>query len=122
MNGSQLQQTRLGQASVVDVGRPRLLQALYGVLILLSLVLSLKVVVGVVGVDPDSANTLALWLGVKQHGLGWLADWSFTQDNWLFSLLPVNALLFELLGPRAEIPIYVGWVVFAAPAARTAGR
>jgi len=39
--------------------------------------------------DPDIYVPVALWRGVREHGLGFLATWGHTDDNWVFSLLPL---------------------------------
>ncbi len=55
-----------------------------------------------------------LWHGVRAHGLGFLRDWMWAQDNWLFSLLPWSAALYALAGPRPALVVGTGWAVFVA--------
>jgi hypothetical protein len=78
------------------------------------LFLSLKVVSGSFGVEPDTSHSLMLWYGVNEHGLSWVKDWLFTQDNWLFSLVPVHFLEFWILGPKPSLVIITGWAIFVA--------
>lgn len=78
------------------------------------LYLSLKVVLGSFGVEPDASHSLMLWYGVNEHGLSWVKDWLFTQDNWLFSLVPVHFIEFWLLGPKPSLVIITGWAIFVA--------
>ena len=58
--------------------------------------------------------SLELWRGMRRHGLGFAATWGYTQDNWLFSLIPLSALGYEALGPRASVALGFGWAVFVA--------
>ena len=66
------------------------------------------------GLDPDVYVPVELWRGVRRFGFGFLATWRYTQDNWVLSLLPFDALLFEVLGPRPAVVAGVGWLVFLA--------
>lgn len=80
----------------------------------LGLYSSLKVVLGVFGIEPDAVHSLMLWYGINEHGLGWVKDWLFTQDNWLFSLVPIHFVEFWLLGPKPALVIVTGWLIFVA--------
>lgn len=73
---------------------------------------SLKVVSGLFGIDSDTCHSLMLWHGVKEHGMVWISDWLFTQDNWLLSLVPFHFLGFSLFGPNASLVIIFGWFIF----------
>ncbi len=53
-----------------------------------------------------------LWYGISDHGIAWVKDWIFTQDNWLFSLVPVHFLEFWLFGANPALVIITGWVIF----------
>jgi hypothetical protein len=73
---------------------------------------SLKVVVGLSRIDPDSCHSIMLWHGVTDHGMSWLSAWIFTQDNWLFSLVPFHFLGFLIFGATPAVVIFGGWVIF----------
>lgn len=78
--------------------------------------LSLKVVLGLFGLEPDTGHSLMLWHGVNEHGLIWVKDWLFTQDNWLFSLVPIHFIEFWIAGPKPALVIGTGWAIFVASA------
>ncbi len=78
------------------------------------LFLSLKVVLGMRGADPDTYHSIMLWYGVTEHGLSWVKDWVFTQDNWLFSLVPIHFFEFWIFGPKLSLVIVTGWMIFVA--------
>jgi hypothetical protein len=80
---------------------------------------SLNYVFGAWRPDPDIYVTVELWRGVRQHGLGFLSTWSYTQDNWLLSLIPFSSLAFEVLGARPWVAVGLGWFVFVLSAALT---
>jgi hypothetical protein len=69
--------------------------------------------------DPDIFVAVELWRGVQRHGLTFLASWTYTQDNWLLSLLPIAALSYEAFGANARATVLVGWLVFLACVALT---
>jgi hypothetical protein len=73
---------------------------------------SIKVVVGIFGFEADTSHSLILWHGVTQHGLSWLRDWIFTQDNWLLSLIPFHFLGFAVFGEKLSLVIIFGWLIF----------
>lgn len=60
--------------------------------------------------DPDMFHSVLVWDGVSNYGIGWLNDWRFTQDNWLFSLVPFQALLVNLTGDTANSILLSGWL------------
>lgn len=64
--------------------------------------------------NADNAVPLALWRGVQRHGLGFLADWYHTSDNWLLSLLPIAAVAYSVAGPQLVLLVAFGWAVFAS--------
>lgn len=78
----------------------------------LGLYSSLKVVLGSFGIEPDTVHSLMLWYGVNDFGLEWIKDWIFTQDNWLFSLVPIHFLEFWLFGANPALLITTGWLLF----------
>jgi hypothetical protein len=78
------------------------------------LFLSLKVVLGMRGPDPDTYHSIMLWYGVNEYGLSWIKDWIFTQDNWLFSLVPIHFFEFWIFGPKLSLVIVTGWIIFVA--------
>jgi hypothetical protein len=53
-----------------------------------------------------------LWQGINDHGMSWLSGWIFTQDNWLFSLVPFHFLGFLIFGATPAVVIFGGWVIF----------
>jgi hypothetical protein len=69
--------------------------------------------------DPDVFTTVVLWRGVREHGLGFLRTWSYTQDNWLLSLLPINAVAFSIAGATPRLLQLSGWLFFIASVAMT---
>jgi hypothetical protein len=73
---------------------------------------SLKVVVGLSRIDPDSCHSIMLWQGINDHGMPWLSGWIFTQDNWLFSLVPFHFLGFLVFGATPPVVIFGGWIIF----------
>ncbi|WP_157896563.1 hypothetical protein [Acidovorax carolinensis] len=73
---------------------------------------SLRVVLGNFGIEADTSHSLMLWYGVSSHGVNWITDWLFTQDNWLLSLVPFHFLGFLIFGPKPSIVILFGWLIF----------
>lgn len=65
-------------------------------------------------VDPDIADPLLIWSGVRQHGLGFVATWHYTQDNWLLSLVPLAGLSYAVFGASPAVVIGSGWLIFLA--------
>ena len=86
-----------------------------------SLVASLKITLGVFGLDPDALHSLIVWQGVKENGAAWIKEWMFPQDNWLLSLIPLHVLGFSVFGDRPALAIFSGWLIFALSAAVSAG-
>jgi hypothetical protein len=77
---------------------------------------SLKVPFDVIGINADICHSLMLWNGIKDFGISWLNDWTFCQDNWLFSLFPINFLGFWLFGAKPVIAVLCGWLFFVLAA------
>lgn len=75
---------------------------------------------GVWRADADVFVTVQLWKGVREFGLGFVRTWSYTQDNWLFSLIPLSSLLFEAFGADLRTAVLIGWLIFVASVAMTA--
>lgn len=73
---------------------------------------SFQVVMAICGMDADTSHSLIVWQGVRTHGLSWIRDWLFTQDNWLLSLFPFHFLGFWLFGPKVSVAIISGWLIF----------
>lgn len=65
-------------------------------------------------VDPDVADPLLIWSGVRAHGLAFLKSWHYTQDNWLLSLVPLTVPAYALLGASPAVVIGGGWAIFLA--------
>ncbi|HEX3699594.1 MAG TPA: hypothetical protein VHV27_02865 [Phenylobacterium sp.] len=79
--------------------------------------------------ESDIFVSVALWRGVADHGLGFVRTWTYTEDNWLFSLVPAASALYAAFGASPRVTVLTGWLVFvvsvaltAALAARLAGR
>ena len=51
-------------------------------------------------------------MGFQQHGLDFIRTWSFTEDNWLVTLMPLNFVAFSLFDASPTIAIGIGWFVF----------
>lgn len=86
----------------------------YGLLLLLSaagIVASLKIAY-LRMLDPDMVHSVLVWQGVQANGLSWLNEWRFTQDNWLFSLIPFQALMVQLGGDALSTLVFSGWLIF----------
>lgn len=82
---------------------------------------SVNIVLLFLGVeDPDSLHSLMLWQGVSEHGLSWLADWRYTQDNWLLSLVPLHFLGFLIFGSSHALIVVSGWLIFIGSACSSA--
>jgi hypothetical protein len=77
---------------------------------------SLKVVLAEFTIEGDATHSLMLWQGVGDHGISWLKDWHFTQDNWLLSLVPLHFLSFLIFGAKASVVILLGWAIYIASA------
>ncbi len=84
--------------------------------ILLGLYGSLKVVVALSRIDPDSCHSIMLWQGIKDHDISWLSGWIFTQDNWLFSLVPFHFIGFLIFGATPSVVVFGGWIIFVLSA------
>ena len=64
------------------------------------------------GPDSDVSTTIALWRGMRDHGPGFVSTWSYTQDNWLLSLIPISSAVFAVFGTTAEAALLPGWGFF----------
>lgn len=61
--------------------------------------------------DPDMFHSVLVWDGVRNNGINWLNDWRFTQDNWLFSLVPFQVFLVSITGNIADSILLSGWLI-----------
>lgn len=104
------------QTGTASTSLPRWIWPGYALLLAGCLFISLKTVFGMVGTDSDSILAITLWQGVQAHGLGWIAQFRFTPDNWLLSIVPFNFLSFALFGAQAWLVALSGWAVFAGAA------
>lgn len=75
---------------------------------------SLRYTFGAFAPDADIAVPVVLWDGVRHYGLGFLKTWSYTQDNWLLSLIPLTSLIFTLFGTNPKLVVAIGWLFFLA--------
>jgi len=96
--------------------RSTLLPGLYCAVLAAFLYLSFRVAAGYAAVEPDSSHSLIVWQGIQAHGWAWLRDWTFTQDNWLFSLFPLHFLGYLVAGATPLVPLVGGWLIYAASA------
>lgn len=62
--------------------------------------------------DPDMFHSILVWEGVREHGLAWLKEWRFTQDNWLFSLMPAQIFFASLFVNPSDAIVLSGWLIF----------
>lgn len=81
---------------------------------------SWRYTIGVWRSDPDIFVTVQLWKGVREFGPGFIPTWIYTQDNWLFSLVPFTALFYELFGATLKTAVLPGWLIFVGSVALTA--
>jgi hypothetical protein len=91
-----------------------------GALLVAGLWISFHYTMAVWRLDSDTAIPFALWDGVRQHGLRFLASWRYTPDNWLLSLLPFTAVGLTLSGAAPLTTLVIGWLVFVASVGMTA--
>ena len=52
------------------------------------------------------------------NGRLFLQSWWYTQDKWVLSLIPISSLVFEIVGPRPELAVLLGWLTFVVSVAR----
>jgi hypothetical protein len=71
--------------------------------------------------DPDIFTPVELWRGVAAHGPEFAQTWSYTEDNWLLSLVPAASLAYAAFGATARTAVLVGWGVFVVSVALFAG-
>lgn len=108
-----------GAAPIIDLStrRARYLFGFQCALLLYGLYSSFRIVFSSFGIEADTSHSVMLWYGIRGHGLGWVADWVFTQDNWLFSLVPFHFIGYAIFGPNALFAVGFGWVIFLLSAA-----
>ena len=63
-------------------------------------------------INNDTGNIAILWNGYREHGWQFLKTFVYTQDNWLFSLLLPEALIFAPFGADPTFVIVSGWLIF----------
>lgn len=86
------------------------------IVLVVGVVGSLKVVMAHFGLEADTSHSIMLWYGIEVHGLSWVRDWMFTQDNWLLSLVPFHFLGFFFVGPTPAVALLFGWLIFLCSA------
>jgi hypothetical protein len=74
--------------------------------------ISLAYAFGAWGTDPDIADPMLIWSGLLKHGPAFVKTWYYTQDNWLFSLVPLVAPVHALFGASPALAVASGWVIF----------
>jgi hypothetical protein len=92
------------------------LDAVFAALAVFGAYASLKMTAGLWYADTDIAVPAAIWRGVREHGLAFAASWRGTTDNWLFTLVPMDAVLMTLAPGRPEVVVLSGWMIFVASA------
>jgi hypothetical protein len=85
-------------------------------LALFGLYVSFKVVTIYFPLDSDISYAAILWDSVQANGISDLANWLYTQDNWLLSLMPIQFVSFAIFGVNAYSIVLVGWVIFVIAA------
>jgi hypothetical protein len=95
-------------------GKQRHLLVAFSLLFPAGLFMSLLITLGAFGPDADVSQAAMLWHGINGFGPGFLRSWTFTPDNWLFSLYPVTFGLFAVFGSAPLLPILLGWLIFVA--------
>ncbi|THD74258.1 MAG: hypothetical protein E7812_18160 [Phenylobacterium sp.] len=71
--------------------------------------------------ESDIFVTVELWRGVSEHGLGFVRSWGYTEDNWLFSLVPLTSLIYAVFDASPRVAVLTGWLVFLASVGLTGG-
>jgi len=94
--------------------KQRYLRTAIALLFLAGLFVSWQTTLGSFRPDADASQAAMLWHGIGHYGPGFLKDWIFTPDNWVFSLYPISFSLFALFGPEPALVILTGWLVFVA--------
>ncbi|NHO31702.1 hypothetical protein [Acetobacter fallax] len=62
-------------------------------------------------VDGDTLDPFVIMDGIRQYGVNFLYTWRYTQDNWVFSLLPGVAAL-TVLGFHPSLVVLSGWLIY----------
>lgn len=70
--------------------------------------------------DPDMFHSVLVWQGIEQYGWQWVNEWRFTQDNWIFSLVPFQVVLFKFTGAPVFATVFSGWLIFFLAAVTSA--
>jgi hypothetical protein len=70
--------------------------------------------------DPDGAVPVVLWRGLQAHGWDFIRTWSYSPDNWLLSLVPLDLVPLWLAPGRPEATVLLGWSFFLASVALSA--
>jgi hypothetical protein len=73
---------------------------------------SFRYTFGAWAADSDVATPIIIWKGVLKYGLNFVAHWRYTEDNWLFTAVPVAAAAYELFGAPPWIVTGLGWLSF----------
>jgi hypothetical protein len=85
-----------------------------GLLLLVGAYFSMRYSLGLWHADPDVAVPVNLWRGIQAHGASFATTWHHSPDNWLFSLVPLDALLLSLSPHDPTLLVLSGWVIFVA--------
>jgi hypothetical protein len=71
-------------------------------------------------IDSDNADAAMVWLGWQRDGLPFVTGWTYTQDNWLLTVIALSFAAFAVLGPQPWVVLAIGWLMFAGSCAMTA--
>lgn len=64
-------------------------------------------------VETDALNSPIVWREITEHGFGVLKSWYATQDNWYFTVYPVNFFFYLLFGNDGIVPLTISTALFA---------
>ncbi|MHB1303371.1 MAG: hypothetical protein ACYCZB_07840 [Acidiphilium sp.] len=104
-----------GRAAILKRPPARVLLAVgIGVAILIGVIQSIVVTYHLWGADPDIADPVIVWRGLHSDGLYFIKIWHFTPDNWLLSLMPLDWLVFALIGSSPLVVIGTGAFFYLA--------
>lgn len=82
------------------------------VLLVASLVVSLRYTLVTWGAESDIATPYLIWSGLRQYGPGFLTSFRYTADNWLLWPLPLFWMVFSAINTAPITVILIGWSLF----------
>ncbi len=102
----------LTRIRIVGFDRMARVAIIFGIVV--GLAQSLKLVFHLWGADSDIADPVLVWNGVHRYGLQFVTMWRYTQDNWVLSLMPLDAVIFTIFGDRPVVVVATGLLFFWA--------